>query len=292
MEILRVSPYPLNAVISMSSPSTVYNYEIEDMGDYSVSIGIATSDENSNISIELPSSYDGTYLIKVGGEEHFFEVVRPYVDPNSKGTTASEIAEYAKNEELARAIIDSIISNGFYYRKKIYETSGLGADYLPLWTNAQKLLKLYENNVLVYDVNSETPSPLQYSLTPDKFAIVESFDGTLNRYEGAPNILPSAGSDSVDLNWSYRGFPRGFDYKAVLEVGYKNIPSDIVRAAELLIDDISCGKLEYQKRYIADYNTDQFKIKFDSRSFDGTGNILVDKILSKYATSIRTIGVL
>jgi hypothetical protein len=78
----------------------------------------------------------------------------------------------------------------------------------------------------------------------------------------------------------------------VLEHGYKKIPNDIVRAAELLIEDISCGKLDYYKRYVSDYNTDQFKIKFDTRVFEGTGNILVDKILSKYAKSIRGLGVL
>jgi hypothetical protein len=292
MEILRVPPYSLNAVIDVEFPSTVYNYTIEDMADHSLLIGVTISSSDLKVSIPLPSKYDNTYLITIAGEEHFFEVVRPYVDPRTKGTTASEVAEYAKNEELARAIIDSIISDGFYYRKKIYETTGLGADYLPIWTNAQKLLKLYENNALLYDSSEEDPLGRNYSLTSDKFAIVESYDGSLNRYEGAPNILPAAGSDSTDLNWTYRGFPRGFDYKAVLEVGYRNIPSDVVRATELLIEDISCGKLEYQKRYIADYNTDQFKIKFDSRSFEGTGNILVDKILSKYATPIRSIGVL
>ena len=86
--------------------------------------------------------------------------------------------------------------------------------------------------------------------------------------------------------------PRTFDYKLILEVGHPNIPSDIVRAAELLTDDIACGKLEYYERYISSYNTDQFKLSFDKMVFEGTGNIIVDKILSKYAKSITTLGVL
>jgi len=60
----------------------------------------------------------------------------------------------------------------------------------------------------------------------------------------------------------------------------------------LLVEDIKCNNLDYAGRYIKDYNTDQFKIKFDDRVFEGTGNMIVDKILSKYAKSIRIIGVL
>jgi len=125
-----------------------------------------------------------------------------------------------------------------------------------------------------------------------RFGIQEMTSETINRNEAAPNLLPAAGSDMLDLNFVYRGFPRGFDYLVVGEFGYKKIPSDIVRATELLVEDIECGKLDYYKRYISDYNTDQFKIKFDAGVFDGTGNILVDKILSKYNKPIKTLGVL
>lgn len=292
MEILRVPPYSLNAVIDVELPSTVYDYSIEDMVDHSVVVGLATSNSSSKISIPMPTKYDNTYLISVAGEEYFVEVVRPYVDPNTKGTTASEVAEYAKNEELARAIIDSIVIDGFYYRKKIYETTGLGADYLPVWMDAKKVLKVYENNTLVFDLENEEDYTTKYEMTADKFAVQEKTIDTFNRSEGAPNMLPAAASDNLDLSFTYRGFPRGFDYKLLLEVGYKNIPSDIVRATEMLVEDISCGKMDYYKRYISDYNTDQFKLKLDARAFEGTGNILVDKILSKYTKSIRTIGVL
>jgi hypothetical protein len=70
------------------------------------------------------------------------------------------------------------------------------------------------------------------------------------------------------------------------------VPSDIVRAATLLIDDIKCGRNDYYQRYISAYNTDQFRLQFDKRVFEGTGNIVVDKILSKYAKSITRLGVL
>jgi hypothetical protein len=154
-----------------------------------------------------------------------------------------------------------------------------------LWWEAKRILSVYENNVLVEDRT--------YEITRDKTAITETVLDGVNRNEQALLILPAAASDLVDTVLPpLRGFPNGYDYKFVLEVGYPTVPSDVVRAATLLIDDIKCGRNDYYQRYISAYNTDQFRLQFDSRVFEGTGNIIVDKILSKYAKSITRLGVL
>ena len=88
------------------------------------------------------------------------------------------------------------------------------------------------------------------------------------------------------------GFPEGSDYILLLETGYKVVPYDIQDATLMLIDDIKCGRLDYYKRYVKNYSTDQFKIEYDKRMIDGTGNILVDKILDKYVETIIRPGVL
>jgi hypothetical protein len=291
MQILRVPPYNTDVVVSVSSPGTEYDYTILDMADSSITSETATSNSSSNVTISLPSKYDNTYTISIDDEEYIVDVVRPYVDPNTKGETATEIEKYARNEELARAIIDSVVDDGFYYKKKIYSTVGLGADILPIWDSIKKLLKLYENNVLVFDSSDPDSYTVKYEVDKNKMGIQETITDTFNRSESAPNILPAAATDMLDLNYFFRGFPRGYDYLVVGEFGYPKIPSEIVRATELLIEDIDCGKLDYYKRYIADYSTDQFKIKFDAGVFDGTGNILVDKILSKYQKPIKSLGV-
>lgn len=292
MEILRVPPYNTDVTITVSAPSTEYEYSVLDMADYSVTTDSAVSNSASKLTISLPATYDNTYTISIDDDEYIVDIVRPYVDPNTKGETATEIEAYRKNEELARAIIDSIIDDGFYYRKKVFATVGLGADLLPVWDDIKKLLKLYENNKLVFDIADPDSYEIKYEVDKTRFGIQELTSETINRNEAAPTLLPAAGSDMLDLNFVYRGFPRGFDYLVVGEFGYKKVPSDIVRATELLVEDIDCGRLDYYKRYIADYNTDQFKIKFDSGVFDGTGNILVDKILSKYRKPIKSLGVL
>jgi hypothetical protein len=294
MEKLRVAPYS-NIELGFTVPAeytqnTDFLEILTDLSDLSFTETTHSVLGGDVITTTIPTKYDGSYRLEIKSSsdellDETFEIVRPYVKPSELGETASEIAEYTKYEEVARAVIDSVIPEGFYYKKKTLEVVGLGADYIPLWWDAKRILAVYENDALVQD--------RAYEITRDKTAITETVPGGVNRNEQAPLILPAAGSDLVDTVLPpLRGFPNGYDYKFVLEVGYPTVPSDIVRAATLLIDDIKCGRNDYYQRYISAYNTDQFRLQFDSRVFEGTGNVIVDKILSKYAKSITRLGVL
>ena len=298
MEILRVSPYAdisVDFVVPAGITSSTITATITDMADLSVSTLTFLNKVSGNIlEISLSGKYDSSYRVEIvkslgtSGEEvlkdETYEVVRPYVDPSTKAETASDISTYALNEEIARAVIDSVIPEGFYYKKKVLHFTGTGSDYLPIWDDVKKVLAVYENNKLVED--------RQYEVSSDKTAIIEKSSDNINRAESSPLVLPAAASDSLDPQFVYRGFGRTWDYLITVEYGYTAVPSDIVRATEILIHDIECGKLDYYKRFISSYNTDQFRIQFDKGLFEGTGNIIVDKILSKYAKSITKLGVL
>jgi hypothetical protein len=298
MEILRVSPYaevPVNFVIPAGIAEADVTVTITDMADLSISTSTFTeSSSGETLEISLPGKYDSSYRVEIVKDlgtsdeqilqDETYEIVRPYVDPSTKATTASDIAAYAINEEIARAVIDSVVPDGFYYKKKVLKFEGSGSDYLPIWDDVKKVLAVYENNMLVED--------RQYEVSPDKTAIIEKSTDNINRAESAPLVLPAAASDSLDPQFIYRGFGKTWDYRIVVEHGYTAVPSDIVRATEMLIHDIECGKLDYYKRFISSYNTDQYRIQFDKGLFEGTGNIIIDKILSKYVKSITKIGVL
>jgi hypothetical protein len=298
MEILRVSPYaevPANFTIPAGIVDADITVTITDMADLSISTSTFTeSSSGETLEISLPGKYDSSYRVEIVKDlgtsdeeilqDETYEIVRPYIDPSTKATTASDIAAYALNEEIARAIIDSIIPEGFYYKKKVLKFEGSGSDYLPIWDDVKKILSVYENNMLVED--------RQYEVSPDKTAIIEKSTDNINRAESAPLVLPAAASDSLDPQFIYRGFGKTWDYRITVEYGYTIVPSDIVRATEMLVHDLECGKLDYYKRFISSYNTDQYRIQFDKGLFEGTGNIIVDKILSKYSKSITKIGVL
>jgi hypothetical protein len=297
MEILRIAENVVDNVIPASFTlggeytDADFLLKVTDLSDLSATEEERTASSNDEITVTFNKNYDSSYKVEfysvddeVNVFEDTYEIVRPYVDPNTLGTTATEIASATANEEIARAIIDSIVPEGFYYRKKVLKFEGSGSDYLPIWDDVKKILSVYENNMLVED--------RRYEVSPDKTAIIEKSTDNINRAESAPLVLPAAASDSLDPQFIYRGFGKTWDYRITVEHGYTTVPSDIVRATEMLIHDLECGKLDYYKRFISSYNTDQYRIQFDKGLFEGTGNIIVDKILSKYVKSITKIGVL
>jgi len=157
-----------------------------------------------------------------------------------------------------------------------------------------RVFKVYENNVLVYDRSNPDLSEYQYAITPDKTAIqrIRADVLELNRYESTAQHLPVASGDLGYYGYEGISFPSGYDYTFVVDHGYLNVPEDVEYATKLLIEDLKCGKLDYYKRYVTSYNTDQFRIQFDKAMLGGTGNFLVDKILDKYVKTIVKPGII
>ena len=330
--ILRTPPYPLSVSYTVPDESADYILVIEDVPEQAeLEVFISgesglTSSSEGKITYELSGDfvrYDKSYAVTVyediDGErgdivvEDNLEVKRPYVDPvtvaaSYNETSATGIAKFKEYESMARAIIDTIV-DGFYYNRKFLEVVGQETDYIPLWDRTHKILKAYENAELVYDIDDVDGPALanfNYIITKDKTAItkdpVETTD-SLNRAEQRPARIPLAASDSYaifDTEDSGNtqtitpgvGFRQGTDYIFLVETGYKVVPIDIQDATKMLIDDIKCGKLDYYKRYVKNYSTDQFKIEYDKRMIEGTGNIIVDKILSNYVNNVVRPGVL
>jgi len=307
MEILRVPPYEtiaVNFVVPAGYSDVDIYARVTDMADLSVEdLEFLDSSTGDDIEIFLPGRYDNNYRVEIfkivsGAEvlihEEFYELIRPYVDPNTLGTTASEIAEYKILELVARSMIDTFCPEGFYNKKITVVGTGNGSDYLSLWEKVYRVFKVYENNVLVYDRSNPDLSEYQYAITPDKTAIqrIRADVLELNRYESTAQHLPVASGDLGYYGYEGISFPSGYDYTFVVDHGYLNVPEDVEYATKLLIEDLKCGKLDYYKRYVTSYNTDQFKIQFDKAMLGGTGNFLVDKILDKYVKTIVKPGII
>lgn len=303
MEVMRVPPYPLTTTWDLPIANYEYIVYIEDLVDHSIEETNIFSDENKKLVYEIPLSkvqYDRKFLIRFYDTEHEhilyeenLDIIRPYVNPESLGTTASEIAEYQTLEMIARSIIDTQIQDGFYNSKHIVQKIGEGSDYMSIWEDLNRVLKVYENNVLVYDIETPESNIYNFAVTLDNSAIIKTTNESFNRIEqGVINLQPAYG-DLANVG-SNRGvdFPRGFDYLFVLDVGYKTVPRDVEYATTMLIEDLKCGKLDYYKRYVDSYSTDQYRLQFDKKLFDGTGNLIVDKILDKYTITIPKPGVI
>lgn len=304
MEILRVPPYDdilVNFVVPTGYTDADIYARITDMADLSVQVlEFLEWSTGDNISIQLPGRYDNNYRVEIftvgEGEEliheEYYEIVRPYVDPNTLGSTASEIAEYKVLELVARSMIDTFVPEGFYNKKITIVGTGNGSDYFSLWEKIYRIFKVYENNELVYDRSTPDINKYQYAITADKTAIQKLNTGELNRYESTAQNLPVASGDLGYYGYEGIAFPSGHDYTFIVDHGYLKVPDDVEYASKLLIEDLKCGKLDYYKRYITAYNTDQFRIQFDKAMLGGTGNFLVDKILEKYVKNIVKPGII
>jgi hypothetical protein len=306
MEVLRVPPYPLTTTWDLPIPNYEYIVYVEDLVDHSVEETNIFSDANGKLIYELPLSkvqFDRDFLIRFYDTEHEhildesnLTITRPYVNPLEMGTTASEINEYKMYELIARSIIDTYVGDGFYNHKLVINTSGNGADYFPIWHDANKVLKVYENNILVYDIDSPEDYDYEYGILLDNSAIYRTeiayANEERNRTENNLTKIATAHGDLGYVAYVPTDFPKGYDYTFILDVGYRAVPADVEVATKLLIEDIRCGKLDYYKRYITNYNTDQFRIQIDKSMNSGTGNMMVDRILDKYVKLITKPGVL
>jgi hypothetical protein len=309
MEILRVPPYPITTTWDVPLANHTYFIYIEDVVDHSIETSTVTSSPESTVNYILPRSkvqFDRDFVIKIYDTDIAGEIVvdsnltvyRPYVDPNMLGTTASEIAEYKRLEIIARSIIDAYLGNdsatgeGFYNHKLILQTVGQGTDYIPVWHNPKKILKAYENNVLVYDVETPETNKYTYVITPDNSAIMRLESGVYNRLEQNPVKLPVGTGDLGFYGRVAVAFPAGVDYTFVLDVGYKAVPPDVEQAAIMLIKDLKNNANDYYRRFVTQYSTDQFDIKFAPEFLRGTGNLIVDKILDNYKGNVIKPGII
>lgn len=301
MEILRVPPYPITSTWDVPEANKAYSIYVEDLVDHSFEITEQTSNQDAQIEYVLPRAkvqFDREFLIRIIDSETTEIVVdsnltiyRPYIDPNMLGTTEQEIAEYKELEIVARKIIDSYCEDGFYNHKLVVQQVGQGTDYFPLWHETNRVLKVYENDILVYDVeDTETQWEYVYKVMLDNSAIyrypANIGDNVIeyNRLEYNPTKTPHAIGDLGFYGRSGQGvsFPRGYDYTFVLDAGFKAVPPEIELATKYLINDIKNNDNDYYKRFITQYQTDQFTVKFDPKVLGGTGNLLVDKILDNY----------
>jgi hypothetical protein len=302
MEILRVPPYPLTTTWNLPDANYAYILYVEDLVDHSIEETTITSNSDGVVTYVLPISkvqFDRKFLLRFYDAEHEhiiyeenLDIVRPYVDPKKMGTLPSEVEEYKMYELIARSLIDDFTEDGFYNHKSIYQVQGNGLDYLPIWRDANRVLKVYENNVLVYDIETPTTNAFNFRVTLDNSAIVKEWTGQANLISSTQINMPYAAGDLVWDARNYGTFKKGADYLFVLDEGYRTIPADVEAATKMLVEDIKCNKLDYYKRYVDSYQTDQFTIQFNKGLMEGTGNSVVDKILNKYVKTIKKIGVL
>ena len=290
MEVLRINGSIPIASFSDLVPEGEYTINYSDLLTDEVFSASATADISGDISFVLDNkyiSYDGNLEATVYDQYDDevivtnIDVLRPYCDIYSVATALDKtVLQIKEMERLARYIIDSETFGGFKFVRKEKEVVGMGSDYLVIDEKIHKLHKLYENLELVYDATAAV-NDQEFEISKDKTSVV----------------LTQTETNRVNYNRVWRDryldvdFADGFEYLVDADFGWKVIPQDIKEATELLISDISSDNMKYLNKYIESFDNDDFKIKFAKNFNASTGNLVVDRILTKYKNNIR-IGVL
>jgi hypothetical protein len=290
MEVLRINGGIPTALFSGLVPNSLYTLEYSDILTDVVVSASATANATGEVSFLLDekyASYDAVldanvydYLDEVVVATNI-DVVRPYTNISTLATDLNKTVTQVKEmERIARYIIDSEVSQGFGYVRKEKEIVGNGSDYLVVNEKINKLYKVYENGTLLYDSTSDN-NEITFAISKDKTSVVPLHE------ESNKTEYPQVWRD----RYLSRAFSDGYDYVIDADFGYKVVPQDIQEATRLLCSDISSDNMKYLNKYIESFDNDDFKIKFAKNFNASTGNLVVDRILTKYKNNIR-IGVL
>jgi hypothetical protein len=290
MEALRINGQTPSVTFTGLLPSSEYTLTYTDLSTQEEYTSTQESNASGEVSFLLNSYYDNydgvldatlfNYLDEVENIAGI-EVVRPYINITDLATELDKTYNQAKDtERTARFIIDSESAKTFGFVRKEKEFIGNGSDYLVIDEKIHKLYKVYENGNLLYDSTQEN-NLVTYTISKDRTSIIPVY------IEANKTEYPQVWRD----RYLSRAFADGYDYVVEADFGYKVIPQDIQEATKILCSDISSGNMQYINNYIESFDNADFKIKFAKNFANGTGNLIVDKILSKYKNSIK-IGVL
>jgi hypothetical protein len=252
-------------------------------GPVSAVLNTAMSDSEGNFAVTLsPDNYDGWYSVEIksGGATILLDTVskvRQYASTTSivsfmnGKVNSSQASEY---ERIARHEINSIIGTSFSFERKTLGFSGNGTGILVLDERlGGRVFKVTEGEEIVYD---------------DAEATTDFYHGGVSLY-----TLTMGGSTMEHPNtWSTRYknplFKEGLIYRVDAEWGWRVVPQDILDATLLLVNDIACGNNKYSSKYISSFRSATSNVNYTDTVFKGTGNLIVDNILSKYTMeSIR-----
>lgn len=243
---------------------------------FTVPLNTTTTQYDRNIKItyeEIGPSASSTNIV-------YAELVRPYatearireladIPPSASATNLQRL------EKMARLSIDGFLGFGFYKEYRSVDVYGNNTDILQFNDNIISISKIYEDDILTYEVGSDTYQfeyPIEIGTSGDRIKIVNSSEKNKEMLE-YPKF-------SV---FYYDGqFKKSYLYRVEGVFGYEYVPADIELATALLVEDYLCNDFNIRNKNIAQLSNDSYDIKYAPDSATGTGNLMVDNLLAKY----------
>ena len=260
--------------------------------EFELSSEICKYDRKLRIDIELLDYGTPSSVSSVGSNGSYvtdnldISLVRPYVTADDlaeelgltivTGTPVdnSEIKRTTieRFERQARMYINSKIDDKIRLQYKTLTVMGEGTDVLYLGTRTESFNKITKDDEVVFDTQEDIDL-LDYPLEISKSKLqIKPIVSQTNIDEGK--------AMSVIYDPGY--FERGSIYSVRGEYGWKNVPEELREATIILVDDMRCNDWSYRNKGLKSIKNDSFAIEFNDIIFSGTGNILVDSLISDF----------
>jgi len=292
IEYLRKDNNPLTITYTASSYATNVYFEVYDLDTEDFvqgGVGVNTGSYNYQLTLDVhATAYDRNLKIEyvttsptaAFSEVQFASLIRPYA-------TVERIREIAnisndidddtlkKLERKARLFINSYLGFNFYKEERSVVAYGNNTDILSLPDLAVKINEIYEDDIKVYDQDSplyELDYPIEISNSRNRIKIVNSDEKSTEILEFPKfSVFQYSGVFKKDFAYTLNGI-FGWDY----------IPADVEQATAMLIEDYLCNDFNVRNKNIAQLSNDSYEIKYGGDFATGTGNLVVDSLLSNY----------
>lgn len=296
IEYLRADNAPLTLSYSASTYATNVYFEAYDLDTeefiqggkgvsgassvYSITFNSDSTSYDRNIKIEyITTSASGAHA-----DIQYISFIRPYasierivnladVDVTTLGSASA--SKLQKLERRARLNINAFLGFNFYKEKRTMTVYGNNTDVLTLPDPLYRIDAIYEDDLLIYErdnENIELEYPIEVGPSSNRIKIVNSTEKYKETFE-----FPKF---SV---FYYDGlFKKDYSYKIDGVWGWDYVPSEIEEATALLVNDYLCNDFNIRNKNISQLSNDSYNIKYGEDSATGTGNLLVDNLLSTY----------
>ena len=311
IEYLRSDNNDLDITFTAASGITSVVFEIYDLDTNEfVQAGTAASGASQVFTANLTEdsvAYDRNVKIEwvsstASGASttiNYASIIRPYVTATriraladiSSTITDSTLEKY---EKRARNFINATTGMSFYKEKDTVVVYGNNSDVLTLRDPIIRIDYIYEDDILMYDaVSTASFNKFDYDLEP-------SVSKRRIKAVGGEN---SASAKTITDDRHIMEFPdmvvipydgifkKDYAYKIVGVFGYNYIPSNIELATALIVEDYLCNDWSVRNKNVESMKTDSYEYKYASGFAGGSGNLLVDKLLSEYTSQITMLAI-
>jgi len=218
----------------------------------------------------------------------YISLTRPFVTVD-RARAIADIAStetdatIKKLERKARLFLQSHTAIGFTKQYKSVVVYGNNSDILMLPEPIIQIDKVYEDDILIYDsIATASVNKLDYNIEPSVSKNRIKIINTDNELERGVLEFP----DMAVL--PYDGvFAKDKQYRVTGIFGYLYVPNEIEQATALLVEDYLCNDFNIRNKNISKLSNDSYDMTYANNAAQGTGNLLVDKLLQPWMTQTR-----